>query len=194
MSQENVEIVRRGWEHFEATGELLKDILAPDFVWVMSTFRAVMDFEDEYRGMAGVERFLEGWIEPFDQWQITFSNPLDATAFEQSQVRVEPEVAHRIGDGEVGDRVGEQLRPHQPVGEDVLLDPLQDGALQLARRHRRTGAEDDRVPHFGRVAAQVGDTRQDFQVVDAPRLPPFCGLHVDRGPVPRHLVGSARRR
>ena len=58
MSHENVEIVRRGWEHFEATGELLQDILAPDFVWVMSTFRGVMDFEDEYRGTAGVERFL----------------------------------------------------------------------------------------------------------------------------------------
>jgi len=56
----------------------LKDILAPDFVWVMSTFRGVMDFEDEYRGTAGVERFLEGWIEPFDQWQIHLESLRDA--------------------------------------------------------------------------------------------------------------------
>jgi uncharacterized protein YfaS (alpha-2-macroglobulin family) len=29
---------------------------------------------------------------PFDTWMITFSNPVDAAAFEQSQIRVEPEV------------------------------------------------------------------------------------------------------
>ncbi|MFL6278036.1 MAG: alpha-2-macroglobulin family protein [Blastocatellia bacterium] len=36
-----------------------------------------------------------GWQEhctPFDQWQIQFSNPLDAAAFEQSQIRVSPEI------------------------------------------------------------------------------------------------------
>src|SRR5205823_3168062 len=37
-----------------------------------------------------------GWQQnctPFDQWQIEFSNPLDAAAFEQSQIRVAPEFA-----------------------------------------------------------------------------------------------------
>ena len=37
-----------------------------------------------------------GWQErctPFDPWQIEFSNPLDAAAFEPSQVRLKPEVA-----------------------------------------------------------------------------------------------------
>src|SRR5205823_3882436 len=37
-----------------------------------------------------------GWQEhctPFDPWQIEFSNPLDAEAFEQSQIRVTPEIA-----------------------------------------------------------------------------------------------------
>lgn len=29
---------------------------------------------------------------PFDSWSITFNNPLDAAAFDQSQIRVEPEV------------------------------------------------------------------------------------------------------
>jgi uncharacterized protein YfaS (alpha-2-macroglobulin family) len=29
---------------------------------------------------------------PFDSWNITFSNPVDAAAFDQSQIRVEPEV------------------------------------------------------------------------------------------------------
>jgi ketosteroid isomerase-like protein len=71
VSQQNVDVVRRGWEHFEATGELLEDILAPDFVWVMSTFRGVMDFDDEYRGAAGVRHFLAAWTEPFEEWRIT---------------------------------------------------------------------------------------------------------------------------
>ena len=33
VSQENVEIVRRGFEHFRATAGPLPEILAPDFVW-----------------------------------------------------------------------------------------------------------------------------------------------------------------
>jgi len=39
MSQENVEIVRRGFEHFQATGESLPEFVDPEFVWDMSTFR-----------------------------------------------------------------------------------------------------------------------------------------------------------
>src|SRR5947209_15423000 len=35
MSRENLEIVRRGYEHFVATGELLPEIAHPDFVWDM---------------------------------------------------------------------------------------------------------------------------------------------------------------
>ena len=38
MSQENVELVRAGYEHFLATGVLLREIIAEDFVWDMSTF------------------------------------------------------------------------------------------------------------------------------------------------------------
>jgi uncharacterized protein YfaS (alpha-2-macroglobulin family) len=36
-----------------------------------------------------------GWEKrctPFDQWRVTFSNPLDVEAFDQSQVKIEPEV------------------------------------------------------------------------------------------------------
>ncbi|HKP85216.1 MAG TPA: Ig-like domain-containing protein, partial [Blastocatellia bacterium] len=37
-----------------------------------------------------------GWernCSPFDQWSVEFSNPLDAESFQQSQVKVEPEIA-----------------------------------------------------------------------------------------------------
>jgi hypothetical protein len=39
VSAENVEVVKRGWEHFKATGELPAEVVAPDFIWDMSTFR-----------------------------------------------------------------------------------------------------------------------------------------------------------
>jgi hypothetical protein len=38
MSADNVEIIRRGYERFIATGDPDEDIMAPDFVWDMSTF------------------------------------------------------------------------------------------------------------------------------------------------------------
>src|SRR5262249_59650156 len=85
-------------------------------------------------------------------------------------------------------------RGPEPAGEDVLLDPLHDRTRELALRDRWTGAEDDRVALLGRIAAQIGDAWQDLQVVDAARLPSLGRLHVDRGAVPRDLVGSPRRR
>ena len=39
MSQENVEIVRRHYEHRESHGDFLDEIIAPDYVWDMSHFR-----------------------------------------------------------------------------------------------------------------------------------------------------------
>ena len=39
MSAENVEVVRRAYEQFITTGELLEDVIAGEFVWDMSTFR-----------------------------------------------------------------------------------------------------------------------------------------------------------
>jgi hypothetical protein len=39
MSQENVEIIRRGYEYFRETRDFQEEIFGPDFVWDMSTFR-----------------------------------------------------------------------------------------------------------------------------------------------------------
>jgi uncharacterized protein YfaS (alpha-2-macroglobulin family) len=42
--------------------------------------------------VTGHECGYNGKCSPFDSWRISFTNPLDASVFEQSQIRVEPEV------------------------------------------------------------------------------------------------------
>ena len=70
MSQQNVEIVSRGLEHFVATGELLEDVFSPDLVLDMTQFRGWPE-QPVYEGFEGWRRFLWEWTEPFEQWQIT---------------------------------------------------------------------------------------------------------------------------
>ena len=69
MSQENVEIVRRGYEHFAATGELLAEATAPDFVWDMSKFRGWPE-QQTYEGTEGARVFLRDWLEAWDGWEL----------------------------------------------------------------------------------------------------------------------------
>jgi ketosteroid isomerase-like protein len=78
MSQENVEIVMRGLAHFQATGEPLGEVVAPGFVWDMSTFRDLSMLKREYEGTDGVRRFLQEWTEPFDEWNIEVESVHDA--------------------------------------------------------------------------------------------------------------------
>jgi ketosteroid isomerase-like protein len=68
MSKENVEIVRRGFEHFQATGEFLPEIVDPEFVWDMSNFRGWPE-EKTYAGIEGAQRFMRDWLEAWDDWQ-----------------------------------------------------------------------------------------------------------------------------
>jgi ketosteroid isomerase-like protein len=78
VSQKNVEIVRRGFEHIRATGEPLTDILAPEFVWDMTTFRDGTFVSSEYQGANGMLDFLREWTEPFEEWEIEVDELLDA--------------------------------------------------------------------------------------------------------------------
>ena len=77
MSEANVEIVRRGWEHFLATGELLEEIMAPNFEWHMSTFRGWPE-QRLYVGVEGARAFLRDWTGPFDDWTIELQALHDA--------------------------------------------------------------------------------------------------------------------
>ena len=55
MAPDNLEIQRRGYEHFRATGEVLDEIVEPEFVWDMSTFRAWPE-RQTYEGVEGMQR------------------------------------------------------------------------------------------------------------------------------------------
>jgi len=69
MSEENVEIVRRGYEIFQATGDLPAEIVAPDFVWDMSKFGGVVD-QEVYAGIEATRRFIQDWNDAWDHWEI----------------------------------------------------------------------------------------------------------------------------
>ena len=69
MSHENVEIVRRAYEHRQKTGDFLDEVLAPDFVWDMSTFRGWPE-QPVYEGLEEARRFIREWTAAFDDWHI----------------------------------------------------------------------------------------------------------------------------
>jgi ketosteroid isomerase-like protein len=76
MSQENVEIVRRRYENFAATGHSLtrwtqgmRETIAPDFVWDMSKFRGWPE-QQTYEGVEGASVFLRNWLEAWDDWEL----------------------------------------------------------------------------------------------------------------------------
>lgn len=69
MSQENVEIVRRGYETFAATGEFVEDIAWPEFAWDMSHFHGWPE-KQVYEGIEGARSFLEDWMSAWDDWEL----------------------------------------------------------------------------------------------------------------------------
>jgi ketosteroid isomerase-like protein len=69
MSQENVEIVRRGLEQFMATGRFAATEVAPDFAWDMSNFKGWPEHQ-VYDGIAGAEAFLRDWSAAWDDWSV----------------------------------------------------------------------------------------------------------------------------
>jgi len=77
MSQENVEVVARGFQHFGATGDFLEEITAPDFVWDMSTFRGWPE-KQVYEGIDGAREFTKTWREAWDNWEVDLEGLHDA--------------------------------------------------------------------------------------------------------------------
>jgi uncharacterized protein len=75
VSEENVEIVRRFFDHFNATGEFLWDAIAPEVEWVIDPMALLAG---TYRGHEGVKMFLARIEEGFDQMRIEINNLIDA--------------------------------------------------------------------------------------------------------------------
>ena len=77
MSQENVEVVRRGYEHFKVTGAFLPETVHPDFVWDMSKFRGWPE-RQVYPGVEGAMQFIADWIESWAEWELELKELRDA--------------------------------------------------------------------------------------------------------------------
>jgi ketosteroid isomerase-like protein len=77
MSQENVEIVRESYGRFQATGEFDPEFTDPEFVWDMSTF-GHWPGQQEYHGVEGARKFLDEWLEAWDDWGLRLEELHDA--------------------------------------------------------------------------------------------------------------------
>jgi ketosteroid isomerase-like protein len=77
MSAENVEIVRRGYEHFAKTGDVREEIVGPGFVWDMSTFRGWPE-RQTYEGIDGAREFLANWSSAWEDWRLHVVDLVDA--------------------------------------------------------------------------------------------------------------------
>jgi ketosteroid isomerase-like protein len=73
VSQENVEIIRRGYGHFIATGEIRAH---PDLVWDVS--RLGWPDQQIYPGVEGALRFNAEWADAWDDWELEVEDYLDA--------------------------------------------------------------------------------------------------------------------
>lgn len=68
MSQENVELVRDGYERFAASGRFVAEITSPDFVWDMSNFHGWPE-QQTYEGADEARAFLSDWATAWDDWE-----------------------------------------------------------------------------------------------------------------------------
>ena len=77
MSQENLEIVRGGYQRFRTTGQFDAEIATPDFVWDMSNFHGWPE-QQVYEGVEGAEAFLSDWTSAWDDWELELEGLRDA--------------------------------------------------------------------------------------------------------------------
>jgi ketosteroid isomerase-like protein len=140
MSQENVEIVRRGYEHFAATGDLPAEDPAPDFVWDMSKFRGWPE-QQTYEGVEGARVFLRDWLEAWDDWELEVEAFHDSGDKVVAIVRQRGPVEDKRAAGGYGLRPGLD-RPRWQVGADGNVcgprsGSQSHGAVGARRRSRR---------------------------------------------------------
>jgi len=77
MSQENVKIVREGFDRFAATGEFAAELSTDDFIWDVSNFHGWPE-QQVYEGVDGVGVFIAEWVEAWEGWELEVEALLDA--------------------------------------------------------------------------------------------------------------------
>ena len=75
MSEENVDLVRRGYEHFARTGELDASLYAPDIEWHSA---AEDPGQEVFRGVEGVRKLVSEVQEALDDFRTEPFEFLDA--------------------------------------------------------------------------------------------------------------------
>jgi ketosteroid isomerase-like protein len=82
MSQENVELVRRiferfqaGMRHDDAAAWFDPEAVADDFEWIV---QAPLDGRSVWRGADGFVEFIRTWTEQFDEWSLRVERLIDA--------------------------------------------------------------------------------------------------------------------
>jgi ketosteroid isomerase-like protein len=77
MSEENVEIVKRAYEQFKATGRFVAESAASGFVWDMSNFHGWPE-QQVYEGIGETEAFLSDWAGAWNDWELHVEAAHDA--------------------------------------------------------------------------------------------------------------------
>jgi ketosteroid isomerase-like protein len=77
MSQENLDLLRRGFEYVVRTGELSPDTVQPDLVWDTTTFSSAGLNLRTCVGLAETNRWLAEWAGAFDDWSLDVEKVFD---------------------------------------------------------------------------------------------------------------------
>ena len=95
MSQENLDLLRRGYEHVGKTREMLGDIVQPDFVWDTTTFAGGLNLK-KCVGVDETNAWLAEWADAFEAWSLDVEELLDAGDQVVACVRQQGTVRHGL--------------------------------------------------------------------------------------------------
>jgi ketosteroid isomerase-like protein len=129
MSQANLDLLRRGFEHVARTGELLPEIGHPDFVWDTTTFRGGINPETCV-GLDETNRWLARWVEGFENWSIDVEEVFDAG--DQVVTTVRQHANPRQGGPEVEMRFAQTWTFRDGLVARMQMYADRDEALQAA--------------------------------------------------------------
>jgi ketosteroid isomerase-like protein len=125
MSQENLDLLRRGYEHVERTGAFPPEAAHPDFVWDATTFRGGM-LPETCVGVDETNAWLAEWLEGFEHWSLDIEEVFDLAA-------LDPDVVYE--DANLPDHIGETYRGPEGIlrAAERWADASETLTLELVR-------------------------------------------------------------